>query len=130
IQELRFASKGTAPLIFKTDGQERMRITWHGVGIGTDAPYGGLQFGNILDNRKIVLYNDTYNDHQFFGFGVSPSTLRYSVGGHHADHVFFSGMDENTSKELVRIKGSGFVGIGNSNPHAPLQFANVTASRK
>ena len=41
------------------------------IGIGMTTPNAPLQFSNTLVNRKIVLWEGTNNDNQFFGFGIS-----------------------------------------------------------
>lgn len=100
------------------------------IGIGTNRPNGQLQFSNDLNNRKIVFYDNLNNDHQYYGFGLNASTLRYQTAASIDDHVFFSGINATSSKELVRIKGNGNVGIGNAAPNAPLQFSNDFNNRK
>lgn len=123
------------------------------LGIGISAPTAQLQLGNSTQNRKIVLYSDLNNDHKFFGFGISPSTLRYQVSSTISAHAFYAGTSNTTSIELMRINGNGNVGINNNNPqqkldvagkatirdslgigisvpNAPLQFANTLQNRK
>ena len=111
-------------------GTERMKITDAGmVGIGS-SPNAPLQFANSEQNRKIVLKETTNNDHQYFGFGVNPNILRYQTDNSMSDHVFYSAIDGASSKELVRIKGNGNVGIGVTTPNAPLQFPAIAGNRK
>src|SRR4030095_13699970 len=63
-----------------TTSNELLRIKGNGrVGIGTATPNAPLQFGNSVANRKIVLYEDANNDHQFWGFGVNSGVVRYQV---------------------------------------------------
>ena len=90
------------------------------VGIGTITPNAQLQLGNTAANRKIVLYEAANNDHQFSGFGLNTSTLRYQVPTATDNHVFFRGVDATTSVELMRIQGDGKVGIGTSAPATKL----------
>jgi len=95
------------------------------VGIGTNAPNAPLQFSNDLENRKIVLFEGANNDHQYFGFGVNGSELRYQTNG--ADHVFWAGVNATTSTEIMRIKNTGRVGIGTNNPGFTLQVNGSVA---
>lgn len=79
-----------------------------------------LQFLATVANRRIVLFPNADNDHQFFGFGVAANTLRYQVNGASDSHVFSAGASATSSNELMRIVGNGNVGIGVSNPTAKL----------
>jgi Chaperone of endosialidase len=81
------------------------------VGIGTSTTNAPLQFANTLDNRKLALYEAANNDHQFYGFGINPTTLRYQVESPNASHIFYAGLTNSTSKELFRISGNGSVTV-------------------
>ncbi|MBL7973443.1 MAG: hypothetical protein JNJ85_00930, partial [Candidatus Kapabacteria bacterium] len=62
------------------------------IGVGTvTSPKASLHIPNILSNRRVVLWQDADNDHQFYGLGVNTSVLRYQVGNTSADHVFYAG---------------------------------------
>jgi len=100
------------------------------VGIGTSTPNSELQLSNAVANRKIVLYEGSNNDHQFYGFGLQSGELRYQVQLPTTDHVFYAGTSPTTSDELIRITGDGNVGIGTSTPNAELQFSNNLFPRK
>ncbi len=76
------------------------------VGIGNSSPNGKLQFANTLANRTIVLYEEANNEHQYYGFGVNSSTLRYQVGTG-GNHVFYANINGSTSKELFKIASNG-----------------------
>ena len=132
--DLSMAAKGTSGnLLFLTNGlTEKVRITNAGnVGIGTSAPNAKLQFANNPANRMIVLYEGANNDHEFIGFGVDGSgALRYQTAHSVNDHIFYSASSSTSSFELMRITGSGLVGIGVQTPHAPLQFSNSIIDRK
>lgn len=100
---------------------ERMRITDIGnIGIGTSLPNGNLSFSNSNNSRKIVLYEDANNDHQFLGFGVNSQILRYQIPSTNYNHIFYAGASTTTSNELMRITGTGNVGIGTNNPISKL----------
>jgi hypothetical protein len=86
------------------------------VGIGTTSPHAPLQFSNNTANRKLVLYEHVNDDHQFYGLGVNGGLLRYQTATNNDDHVFFSGNSNNTSRELMRIRGNGNMGIGTNAP--------------
>jgi hypothetical protein len=92
------------------------------VGINIADPHAPLQFKNETVNRKIVLYETGNNDHQFYGFGVNPGILRYQADVTTTDHAFFAGTGATTSNELMRIKGTGNVGIGTSTPNNKLDL--------
>lgn len=98
-----------------------MSITNGRVGIGTLDPQASLQFDSSLANRKIVLFQSTNNDHEFYGFGINSDALRYQVEYTGADHIFYAGTSASTSNELMRIKGTGNVGIGATSPSEKLE---------
>ena len=115
-------NKANANLEFGTNNTTRMLINGFGnVGIGTTLPNAPLQFSNSVVNRKIVLYDTNNNDNQYYGFGINGGMLRYQTDALGADHVFFAGVNSTTSNELMRIKGTGNVGIGTTNPTEKLE---------
>jgi hypothetical protein len=110
---------------FRTNGNAtRMVIDYAGrVGIGTETPNAQLQLGSTTSNRKVVLFEGANNDNQFYGFGVNGFTLRYQTPASTDDHVFYSAINSSSSRELMRIKGNGNVGIGVSNPTYGLEVS-------
>ncbi len=98
-------------------GEDRNYFS-NNVGIGTTIPNAPLQFSNALVNRKVVLWEGANNDHQYYGFGVNGATLRYQVDATAANHVFYAGTSATTSEELMRITGTGRVGIGTNAPNS------------
>ena len=102
------------------------------VGIGTTNPTQLLEVNgsikangsNAVINKAIVLWDggttdDVASATNFLGFGHNNSVLRYNVNASTTDHVFYAG-----STELMRIKGTGYVGIG-MNPVSPLSIKGV-----
>lgn len=77
------------------------------IGIGTTTPHAPLQFQNLSVNRKIVLHEDTNNDHQFYGFGINNGSLRYQVSSTASDHIWYAASNSTTSSEVGRLKGIG-----------------------
>ncbi|MCE3280562.1 MAG: hypothetical protein K0S44_2753 [Bacteroidetes bacterium] len=86
------------------------------VGIGTITPNAALQFGNVQGNRRLVLWEDANNDHEYYGFGMNNNALRYQVSSTVQSHVFYAATSATASNELMRIRGNGNVGIGTSGP--------------
>ncbi len=105
-------------------GTNHIALSWNvngNVGIGTSTPNAPLQFANTISQRKVVLYEESNNDHQFYGLGLNAAVLRYQVAHVNADHAFYSGSGTSNSAELLRIKGSGNVGVGTASPSQKLE---------
>ncbi|MBC7886252.1 MAG: hypothetical protein H7Z13_00065 [Ferruginibacter sp.] len=92
------------------------------IGISNTNSNAPLQFANDIRNRKLVLYETANNDHQFYGFGVTSSVLRYQTATTGDDHVFYAGNGTASSTELVRIRGNGYMGIGVADPQFRLDI--------
>lgn len=89
------------------------------VGIGNSGPRARLSFSQTLENKKIALWDDAVfvdDVHQYYGFGVNNSMLRYQVGNLTARHAFFAAINGGASIELMTINGNGNVGVGISSP--------------
>lgn len=94
------------------------------VGIGTSTPNFPLSFGPALGD-KISLYGSSGST---FGFGVQASQFQIH-GSNSGDDILFGNGSSAAFTENMRIKGNGFVGIGNSNPTVPLQFGWSTGDK-
>lgn len=113
--DLSFLAKGDiGSLRFKTNDVERFQINASGRILINESAF--LQFATSVGNRKLLLYDLYANDHQFYGLGINPSTLRYQVDATTASHVFYAAQDANNSVELFRITGGGKIGVRNSDP--------------
>ncbi len=96
---------------FKTENSLLLNPFGGNVGIGTTISNAPLQFSSTSGvNRKIVLYEELNNNHQFYGFGINDGILRYQTTGG-GDHVFYSATSASTSKELMRVKYDGNVKV-------------------
>jgi len=76
-------------------GAESLRMTLTNTGsLGLNViPNGSgqLQFQNVLNNRKIVMWETVNNSIDFFGFGINSATLRYQVPAGGNVHRFYAG---------------------------------------
>lgn len=135
---------GESEIIFGSGGGTDPKLnfaTWNGttktqimsmndngnVGIGTINPNAPLQFASAVANRKIVMYENANNDHEYWGFGVNPSTLRYQVASTGGSHIFYAAASSTASNELMRVQGDGNVGIGTATPSTKLTVSGTTA---
>ncbi len=91
------------------------------LGIGISNPHAPLQFNDAFANRKLVLSENMNNDHSFYGFGTELFALRYQVAAPAANHIFYAATSDTSSQELMRITGSGRVGIGTKEPFENLE---------
>lgn len=98
------------------------------VGIGTMTPNAPLQLGNVYANRKIVLYEETNNDNQYYGLGVNTNTFRFQLPATGRAFRFFSANDAASSSEVFTIQGDGKVGVGTAAPAYPLQVVGKIGS--
>ena len=90
---------------------------------------GELDFGNVVKSRRIVLYDgNTASDHQFYGFGINAGMLRYQVDGTGANHAWYAATAAATSNELMRLTGTGRLGIGQATPTAKLHVEGANAN--
>jgi hypothetical protein len=110
-----------------TFGSSIVKASTGNVGIGVSTPRALLSLNNAPDNKKITLYDVNNNDHQFLGFGTSGGQLRYQVDNSTAAHVFYSGFNASSSRELIRITGLGDVGINAVSPQTKLHV-NISAA--
>jgi hypothetical protein len=108
------------------------------ISVGTTATQaiGGFMCSNTLSNRKIILNSLANDEHQNISLGVNNSgspasnTLRFQLGATTNFYTWNAATASNASNELMRLTGTGNVGIGTNTPNAPLQFSNTLANRK
>ncbi|HEX8845926.1 MAG TPA: tail fiber domain-containing protein [Pyrinomonadaceae bacterium] len=87
------------------------------VGIGTTTPGFPLSFGNVLGD-KISLWGQSGNH---FGFGIQTSLLQIHTDTSVADIAFGYGSSGKFT-EVMRIKGTGNVGIGTTDQNVKLKI--------
>ena len=113
-------------LNFKTNGVLAVVINTLGnMGIGSTTANAPLQFNNSITGRKVVLWEGANNDNQVYGLGITLNTLRYQVDASTAKHIFYSGINTTSSRELLRIEGDGRIGVNNAAPTATLDVAGT-----
>lgn len=76
------------------------------IGIGTNSPNAPLQFANTT-GRKIVLWENGNNDHQYYGIGLDGVGPRFQIPTTTADFYWYAGTSSTTSTELMRLTGTG-----------------------
>ena len=103
---------GATPLVLRANGY---------VGInGVLNPHSELQLPNIIDRRRLVLWETGNNDHQFFGFGIEPANLIYNIAGTGDLHRFSCGIGTSASTTLMTIGGNKKVVIGTHTDNSKL----------
>ena len=118
--------------IFTTGGSVGINTTVPSaqLDIITTSTYGNIYLGQNAQNRKLVMYNQATNDHQFRGFGVNSLTLRYQVEQTASDHVFYAGASTTTSNELFRIKGTGNIIVAGTTNSVAVSTGNLFATNE
>lgn len=98
------------------------------VGIGTETPHAPLQFVTSANARKIVLYEVADNDHEVSAIGIgSMGEFLFQTPETDRDYVWSAGTSSSTSNELMRLTGTGNLGIGVT-PTAVLHLKAGTAT--
>jgi len=93
------------------------------VGIGTTTPNAPLQFANTFARRKLVLYEEGNNDHQYYGLGMDAGATRFQVGSTAGAFRFFRADNATGSTEVFTVQGNGNVGVGIAAPAHPLHVS-------
>ena len=67
----------------------------------------GIVLPNTLVSRKIVLYDNSNNDHQFTGMGINDNTFRFQTSLTSTFYRWYAGTNSNASSELMNLSGTG-----------------------
>ena len=87
------------------------------------------------DSRKITFWEDNDNQNQVYGFGLEPivasafNILRFQISDVGASFNWKVGISAVSSNEVMRLTGTGFLGIGTSTPNSLLQIKNIDSNR-
>jgi hypothetical protein len=89
-----------------------------------------LQFDNdTATNRHIVLWQTGDNEHQFYGIGINNNTFRSQIDSSSAFYTWNAGASTTTSTEIMRLTGTGNLGIGSATPTEKLHvIGNIKAT--
>lgn len=79
-----------------------------------------IQFSTEQSKRKLVLNQIGLNEHQISGFGYINNALTFQTEASTAAFVFASAEGPFASSELMRLTGTGRLGIGNTLPNKTL----------
>lgn len=115
-----------------TTSTEVLRVDGSGkVAIRGASRQGDLNFPAEQQDRKIVLFPGFDNVHQFIGFGVNSSQLRYRVDTTSCDNVWYAATSSTASNELFRVAGSGKLSVrAAANAGGDLTFPGEAKNRK
>jgi len=97
------------------------------VGIGISNPVSKLSLGSSLSPLKLALYQDSTGT-SYYGMGVTSGRFYFNIGNPQAKYVFLDRAGSGAA-EIFTILGNGNVGIGNSNPSAPLDVNGLSKAR-
>jgi hypothetical protein len=92
------------------------------IGVDVMNPTAALSFSSTVGN-KIALWGDAAGGH--YGLGIQGSLLQMYASASNADVAFGYG-SSNAFTENMRVKGTGNVGIGVTNPGATLEVKRGT----
>jgi hypothetical protein len=89
-----------------------------------------IQFENdTTTNRHIVLWQTGDNEHQFYGIGVNANTFRSQIDSSASVYTWNAGASTTTSTEVMRLTGTGNLGIGSATPTEKLHVVgNIKAT--
>lgn len=120
--------------IFNNGGNVRIRNASPSglLHVGDGLPLGANSWvyiqGNVLANRRIVMWENANNDHQYYGLGINANMFRFQVDDSSATYAFFAGANTTTSTELMRIQGNGNVGIRTVTPTSKLHVVGTSGT--
>ncbi len=104
-------------------------VTMKNLGIKTETAFHPVTFKTEFGDKISFYGGESSSLDNHFGVGVQTSQLQFYAPTT-ADNISFGVGRSSSFSEKMRITGIGNVGIGNTAPHAPLQFSNAAVNRK
>lgn len=103
---------GTTSQFLRGDGTFS-NILGGSLGLGNTTPFtaNSIQMANDVVNRKLVIYDVSNNDHQYYGLGINNGTLRYQTADN-ANHTFYAATGTTSSVEIARLTSSQNLIVG------------------
>lgn len=71
-----------------------------------------LKFANTINKKKITIFDNTSNQHQYDGIGET-NGINYQISNNSKSHTFSTGISSSSSQELLKILGTGNVQVLN-----------------
>ncbi|MEO7216331.1 hypothetical protein [Mucilaginibacter sp.] len=140
--DFRIVQRSNSPITFWTNTIERLRINSNGmVSIGTPIPSSALTLGGTTNTNPNTGAEQDYAGESFTFQNLVGGSSAYALGnikmtqpnGYYADRgdmVFSLGNGGGAISERMRIKASGYVGIGTNNPTMPLSVNGTIRSKE
>ncbi len=91
------------------------------VGIKTNSPASPLSFGNDLGDKVSMFYSNASSQ---YGLGLQNALFQIYCAAS-TDNIAFGYGSSSSFNEVMRIKGTGRVGIGTNNPSAKLDIVSA-----
>lgn len=121
-------SIGAVPFVLTTSNLERMRIDPVGnVGLGTSNPAGKFHVeSNSATGWQNIKITEDGNDFARIGMYNDSTTKFWEMVGspNNVDSLSRYNIFNSSTGNLFSVAGNGRIGIGNTNPVAPLSFNN------
>lgn len=103
-------------------GSSTLYNTCPQIGIGTSSPNVQLSLGSALNNTKLAIYDAGATS--TYGFGVQAGQFIFHPNVSSDRYSFFD--SAALTNELLTIKGTGNVGLGNTTPGSEVAGANYS----
>ncbi len=84
--------------------------------------------GNTITNRRVVLWTDADNDHQFYGFGIESGVLRAQIPSTAGFFRWYRGDSPTASTKIMELTVTGQLVLPVATGTAPLSVTSTTVN--